>query len=199
MNQNTGDRSAIIINDIISIIGHHPYDWNDIINDNYHFFANLNIFQTRILQFIQEQIDIGDVSNIIITNIDEFFDIISNNLQYLKIEFYKITFQKSNSSICIPIFQCWSIPSSPHSLILNNFYNNLISENNIIRWGVDYFIISLNHYICYLNIINNNNNNNNNNSNSTNIKYELSDIIFDQKDNMTDSAFKIIMEKIAAL
>lgn len=201
MTLNNENNNAIIINDIISLVEYLPHEWDTIINDKFHFFANLNIFQTKIVQFIETQIDIG-IANVIITNIDNYFDIVYNNLHFLKIKFSRINFNNSVYSICIPTSQCWAIPivnSINNNNIINNFYNNLISENNIIRRTNDYFIISLQHYIYYLNIINNNIQSTHNISLPIHIKQTLSDIIFDHKEDMSDSAFRTIMEKISAL
>lgn len=194
------DNNAIIINDIISFVEYLPHEWDTIINDNFHFFAYLNIFQTKILQFIQTQID-NDVANVIITNIDNYYHIVYNNLNFLRIKFYRINFNNTDYSIRIPISQCLSIPAvnNINNHILNDFYNNLTSENNIVRRTNDYFIVSLQHYIYYLNVINNNIQSTNNSSIPIDIKQTLSDIIFEHNRDMTDSAFRAIMEKIAAL
>jgi len=220
---------GVIINDISAIIGNFPQRWNDRLNTNLDLFSGFNIFQTKILKFMENSID-NNYSFIIITNLENLYNEVTSNITNLEIYYFNYSYNNNNFSIKIPLTNCWKIPSVPINTNNNAFYTSLsgfynrLDINSNIRFE-DYILLSFEEYILYIRIINDNrqisvfnNNNSNNNSNMYDsiptgyssesscelsipmrLKLLISDIIFEEKDNMTDSAFKNILEQISTL
>lgn len=169
---------------------------NHSIQNHNDFFYGFSIFQISLLKFLKYYIS-NNISFIVFTNLESNFDFFIENLIYLNISYFTLNFNNNPYSIQIDLNKCWTIPSVPITIQLNDFYNNLLNQllntyDNIID---EDFKLTFNQYIDYL-------------KNLHNIKYEcipidkkqlLSDLIYEHKDNMTDFAFLDIMEKIANL
>jgi hypothetical protein len=207
---------TVIIEDICSTIGNFPQTWNQRLNTNLDLFYGFNIFQTKFLKFMKNSIN-NNCSFIIITNLENLYNVVTSHIDNLKIYYFNYHYNNNNFSIKIPLTNCWLIPSLPINTSLSHFYSTLdINDNN------NFIILSFEDYIRYLKLLYNMNFPSNlspvdnifltdsNPSGSSHLsvcelsvplqlKHLLSDMIFDEKDNMTDNAFKTIMEKISAL
>lgn len=212
-------RETVIIEDICSIIGNYPQIWDQRLNTNLDLFYGFNIFQTNFLKFMKNSID-NNCSFIIITNLQNLYNDVTYNINNLKIHYFNYPYNNNNFSIKIPLTNCWKIPSVPINSSLSHFYSTL--DINLNNDNTNFIILSFEDYIHYLKLLDNMNLPSNlspvdnillTDSNPTGssqfsvselsvslqLKQLLSDIIFDEKDNMTDNAFKSIMEKISAL
>jgi len=209
-----------IIEDICSTIGNFPQTWNQRLNTNLDLFYGFNIFQTKFLKLMKNSIN-NNCSFIIITNLVNLYNVVTSYIDNLKIYYFNYPYNNNNFSIKIPLTNCWKIPSVPINTSLSHFYNTLdINLNNINN--NNFIILSFENYIQYLKLLDNMNFPSNLSPNdnilltdsnptgsshlsicelsvSLQLKHLLSDMIFDEKDNMTDNAFKTIMEKISAL
>lgn len=162
-----------------------------IINHNDVFYG-FTVFQASLLKFLNNSIS-NNISFIVFTNLEYNFGFFINNLVYLNISYFTLNFNNNPYSIQIDLNKCWTIPSVPITIQLNDFYNKLFNNNNNI---IDEDIkLTFNQYVDYL-------------KNLHNIQYIglpidkkqlLSDLIYTHKDSMTDFAFKDIMEQIANL
>lgn len=158
---------------------------NQTVQNHNDFFYGFTFFQISFLKFLNNSIS-NNIYFIIFTNLDLNFDFFINNLIFLNISYLHIPFNSNPFSIQIDLNKCWTIPSVPITIQLNNFYNEFLNQllntnSNIID---EDFKLSFNQYIDYL-------------KNLHNIKYEnmsmgkkqlLSDLIFEHKDNMSDFA-----------
>ncbi len=190
---------AVIVDNISNIIEYLPHIWNDILSTNFDFFSGFNIFQTKFLKFMKNSID-NNFKYIIITNLENLYNNVTFNLNNIKIEFFNCVYNNNIFSIQIPLLDCWRIPNSPINYYFNNFYNNL----SFRQYNNDLYIVSFEDFINYLKILHMPTYNICNSQQqqphiSLQIKQLFSDMIFDEKDNMSDSAFKNIMEKISVL
>lgn len=190
---------TVVIDDISAIIGNFPQRWNERLNTNNDLFYGFNIFQTQFLKFMKISI-INNCSFIVITNLENLYNDVTFNLNYLKISYFNYCYNNNNFSIKLPLTNCWKIPSEPIYNNLNGFYNNLnINLNN----NYNFITLSFEDYIQYIKIIYNITPSiviaDSESSIPMHIKIMLADIIFDEKDNMSDSAFKNILEKISTL
>lgn len=200
--------------------------WNiDIINTNALTFENSPILMKTICDIIVEKKNNG-FTEIIFNHLPSWFrNKLYRVLSYLDISFQKNRFN-GQTDILIDISNCFQISnfgvenirSPTKRRLLYNFYNNLNLDTN---QDFENFNITSQQYITYCTIMNNyygdnytdnytNNNNTNYNNinnnrdyyfinNNNNIKMELSNLIFDIKDDITDIMFKNLMDKLAEL
>lgn len=202
--------------------------WNiDIINTNALTFENSPILMKTICDIIVEKKNNG-FTEIIFTNLPSHLrNKLYHVLSYLKLPFQKNRFT-AQTKIQLDISNCFSIPrhfngysirSPTKRQLLYDFYNTLNLDTNQRFQDIN---ITSQQYITYCTIMNNyygnnyygdnytnnytdyNNINNNSNycfinNNNSNIKMELSNLIFDIKDDITDIMFKNLMDKLAEL
>tara|TARA_B100000035_G_C21023050_1_gene564876 strand:+ start:406 stop:1185 length:780 start_codon:yes stop_codon:yes gene_type:complete len=187
---------------------------NSLVLDQSDIFFYFTIFQSFICNFIDD-LKKYNFENVIITNIKtQDISLITNNLLYLKLNFFKIKFDNDTifKSFRISIINCWSVPSQQYDYIDLNSFNhffysrNIMNNNNLYILTLPIYLDWLNFFWFYNNFHFNNNihinySEHNNNSCIFNLQHKqaFSNIIFDNKDNMPDSTFMNIMEAIKLL
>lgn len=201
---------SIIIDDLYQYFSE---PLNSLVLDQSDIFFNFTIFQSFICNFIDD-FKKYNFENVIITNIKtQDVSLINNNLLYLKLNFFKIKLDNDTifKSFRISIINCWSVPSQHYGNIDLNSFNNFFNSHSIFHIN-NLYILTLPIYLDWLNLFwfyNNfyfNNNINTDYSEYNNHcvfnlqhKQTFSNIIFDNKDNMSDCAFMNMMEAIQLL
>jgi len=195
------------------------HNWRDLILDSSSIFYKCSYLIREICSIIDIRYVINNDTIIIFNNLTsiqrkDFY----NELTDFGIKFNKSRYFNFDGSIItqlrIPTYNIWCIadyrffPSRIYNLYPSQFdslYNSLSNTNPVFGEFINVFMID---YIKFRRILKNatisyytNNNHNliNSNSNNIQIKYQLSDIIFDIKENLTDVVYKDIMEKISKI
>jgi hypothetical protein len=183
-------------------------DWTYCVNDHNNIFYG----EPRIFKIICEIFNqLTNYTHIILTNLNRD----QRHPVYRALSYFKFVWNKSVDSngantIEVNIENCWVIPYQPpwhiissptKKIALENLYSSI--TNRTLSPSGD-LCVNMDDFVKY-HVINNKYYNDTNNlayttlTDNTTKKLQLSDMIFDIKDDITDLMFKTIMEKLSEL